>query len=251
MFSPHSLTKAVLTALLFASVIESFGKSPPARPDRVALSRKFYEPTIKAAVENAGLQYPPNELFLRVFKFENALEVWARNDPDSPMALVVEFPLVDVRARGPKRAEGDRLTPEGCYRIVDFNPESAGYLSLRLNYPNLSDRIRGDHKKPGKDIFIHGGGYSTGCITVSFPEIAQLYLLALDTQRKPIQVHIFPHKLHLTAEEVASKPMTDANPKLLAFWTELRPIYDAFEESKTVPNVVITKEGRYVLEPKR
>jgi hypothetical protein len=40
---------------------------------------------------------------------------------------VLELPLDHVRLRG-RRHEGDFVTPEGFYRIVDFNPESAAYL---------------------------------------------------------------------------------------------------------------------------
>ena len=40
---------------------------------------------------------------------------------------MLELPLDHVRLRG-RRHEGDFVTPEGFYRIVDFNPESAAYL---------------------------------------------------------------------------------------------------------------------------
>ena len=43
---------------------------------------------------------------------------------------------------GPKRERGDGQVPEGLYEIDRFNPTSRYHLSLRVNYPNLSDRLR-------------------------------------------------------------------------------------------------------------
>lgn len=214
---------------------------------RVEEARTNYGPAVRSAVEQAGLHYPPRELFIRVFKFENVLEIWAR-DADAPaFKSVLELPLADVRVRGRKKREGDYRTPEGCYRVIDFNAESAGYLSLRLDYPNLADRIYAASKKPGSDIFIHAGGYSTGCVSVSSAGMAQLYLLAIDTKRRPTHVHIFPHRMDRSAEEVASGPIIHADPALPAFWAQLRPIYDAFETTRSIPNVTISKDGKYSL----
>ena len=38
---------------------------------------------------------------------------------------------------------------------------------------------------------------------------------------------------------------TDAS--LLAFWSWLKPGYDAFENSKKLPNIVIEDSGKYVV----
>jgi len=44
---------------------------------------------------------------------------------------------------GTKETEGDLKTPQGRYRICVKNPNSAYYLSLGLNYPNVEDAQRG------------------------------------------------------------------------------------------------------------
>lgn len=59
---------------------------------------------------------------------------------------------------GPKMREGDGKTPEGEYRISSKNQHSQFHLSLRISYPNPSDRERAKKLgvSPGGDIFIHG-----------------------------------------------------------------------------------------------
>jgi hypothetical protein len=66
--------------------------------------------------------------------------------------------------------------PEGFYFIDRFNPESSYHLSLGLNYPNPSDRIRSDHGRPGGDIFIHGSNQTIGCLPLGDEAIEELYL---------------------------------------------------------------------------
>ena len=49
---------------------------------------------------------------------------------------------------GPKLREGDGQIPEGIYGIGYLNPNSSYYLSLKVTYPNASDRARA--KKDGR-----------------------------------------------------------------------------------------------------
>ena len=92
---------------------------------------------------------------------------------------------------GDKEREGDGRTPEGRYRISYKNPKSQFHLSLKISYPDASDRAaarsRGDD--PGGDIFIHGTpgtsglapalvsrrDWTLGCIAVSNDEIEEIW----------------------------------------------------------------------------
>src|SRR5215470_11211086 len=59
---------------------------------------------------------------------------------------------------GAKQKHGDHKTPEGDYVIESKNAHSQFHLSLRISYPNATDRARA-HKlglSPGGDIMIHG-----------------------------------------------------------------------------------------------
>jgi murein L,D-transpeptidase YafK len=40
---------------------------------------------------------------------------------------------------GPKRRQGDEITPLGTYHIVDFKPDSRFHFFMLLSYPNLVD----------------------------------------------------------------------------------------------------------------
>jgi murein L,D-transpeptidase YafK len=92
---------------------------------------------------------------------------------------------------GPKTREGDGKTPEGEYRINGKNEHSQFHLSLRISYPNASDRERARKLSvnPGGDIFIHGlppqwawlgaahrqRDWTLGCIAVTNAEIEEIY----------------------------------------------------------------------------
>ena len=60
--------------------------------------------------------------------------------------------------KGHKQFQGDEKTPEGSYLISLKNPQSAFYLSLKVNYPNAADIAwaKAKGKSAGGDIFIHG-----------------------------------------------------------------------------------------------
>lgn len=94
---------------------------------------------------------------------------------------------------GHKRFQGDERTPEGVYRIDWRNPQSSYHLSLRISYPNASDRSFASQygRSPGGDIFIHGqpnglragrmrGDWTDGCIALSNEEIEELWQIVPD-----------------------------------------------------------------------
>jgi murein L,D-transpeptidase YafK len=92
---------------------------------------------------------------------------------------------------GPKTREGDGKTPEGEYRISSKNQHSQFHLSLRISYPNASDReqARKLGADPGGDIFIHGlppewawlgaahrkRDWTAGCVAVTNAEIEEIW----------------------------------------------------------------------------
>ena len=59
---------------------------------------------------------------------------------------------------GDKQQEGDRKTPEGKYVIAGRNPASAFHISLKISYPDATDRAEAAARNvsAGGDIFIHG-----------------------------------------------------------------------------------------------
>jgi murein L,D-transpeptidase YafK len=211
---------------------------PTPGEDRVAAARVASGEKIAAKVRAAGLAYPPAELFLRAYKRERELEVWGG---DGELKKITTFPVLAASGSpGPKRREGDKQVPEGCYRVVVFNPRSSYHLSLGLDYPNTADRVLSDREKPGFDIYIHGGAASVGCLALGDDAIEELFLLASDTRRKDeIAVHLFP-----------ARPPWDelkaAHPQHAELWSQLALIHAAFEQTRRVPKVHVAHDGRYL-----
>lgn len=216
--------------------------------ERVALARKASGPRIAARVKHAGLTYPPGEIFVRAFKHEAELEIWGR-EASEPFRHVATFPILSRSGGpGPKRREGDRQVPEGCYIIDRFNPESSYHLSLGLNYPNASDRILSDRERPGFDIFIHGGRLSVGCLAIGDDAIEELYLLAIDAHlagQGEIPVHIFPARMSGASWKSLHDESAAEARELAAFWSHLRRIYESFERTRIVPPFEIAPDGSY------
>ena len=106
--------------------------------------------------------------------------------------LVREFRVALGRGGlGAKQRQGDGRVPEGSYRIVAHNPNSAFHLSLRIGYPTPSQAAAAARRgvDSGGDIMIHGlpngrgfigsrhtqFDWTEGCVAVTNREIEWLY----------------------------------------------------------------------------
>ena len=212
---------------------------------RVAHARERRQLAIAAHFRAAGISYPPRELYLRAFKREAVLEAWARDRGD--FQLIHGYPITySSGLPGPKRREGDRQVPEGFYAIESFNPLSLYHLSLRVNYPNESDRILSDREKPGFDIYIHGGDGSVGCVPIGDEGIDEVYLMAFDAgNRAAIPLHIFPARMNGADWEEFVAPFRFNDPELVQFWEQLRPGFEIFERTRRLPHIAVEKDGSY------
>jgi murein L,D-transpeptidase YafK len=181
------------------------------------------------------------ELFLRLIKTHQELEVWARNQGDGPFELVHAYPLATTSGYlGPKRRAGDYQVPEGYYEINRFNPRSNFHLSLGLNYPNAADQALSE-PNPGGDIFIHSGAVTVGCLPITDAGIEEVYLLAVAaraTGQAAIPVHIFPFPL--TEAELAKH----RNNPYQAFWRGLLPDFAYFEKHHDLTAVPLAVAGK-------
>ncbi len=189
------------------------------------------------------------DLFLRAFKQEQKLEVWAKNKSDDAFTLLKTYEFcATTGVLGPKRRSGDRQIPEGFYEVDLFNPQSQYLLSFRINYPNKSDLVFADKLNPGDNIFIHGHCVTIGCIPIGDENIQELYLIAAKAKSAggKINVHIFPTIMNdQNYKAINNEFGTDAS--LLAFWSWLKPGFDAFENSKKLPVVSIEESGKYIV----
>jgi murein L,D-transpeptidase YafK len=227
--------------LLLIIALPAYGK------DRVAAARQNRARAVSALFTAAGVEYPPPELYLRAFKHERELEVWA-GAAGKPLKKVKTYPFCAASGvLGPKRREGDLQVPEGFYTIDLFNPTSAYHLSIRVSYPNESDRILG--RKPlGGAIMVHGNCVSIGCIAIEDEPIEELYLMTWDARQRMgrnVPIHIFPRRLDAAGLGALEKE-AGADAALLAFWRGLAPGFSLFEETKRPPRVSVDmKTGAY------
>lgn len=89
-----------------------------------------------------------------------------------------------------KSTSGDKVTPEGKYRIIGKRQRADGHKALDLNYPNAEDlrRIAEAKRKgkirqgasPGFAIQIHSGGgrgqdWTAGCVALANPDMDELF----------------------------------------------------------------------------
>lgn len=211
---------------------------------RVANANKQKGKAIDALLKAKGIDENEFDLFLRAFKKEQKLEVWAKNKNSESYVMLKDYDFCATTGTlGPKRRSGDRQIPEGFYTVNFFNPQSNYHLSFRINYPNESDLVFSDKINPGDNIFIHGDCVTIGCIPIGNDNIDELYLLAAKAKSfGEVNVHIFPFRM----TEINFGSMKTENPQHSEFWGWLKPGYDVFENNKKLPKISVTN-GRYVV----
>lgn len=210
--------------------------------DRVSEVRARRQADVKALVTRAGLTYPVAEAYLRVFKAEREVELWASGRAGQPMVLIKRWSVCAASGEaGPKRQEGDLQVPEGLYEVSEFNPWSNYHLALKVSYPNASDLVRTtDRAHPGGLIYMHGKCASIGCIAIEDEQIEEVYLITADARRRSTRIDLFPARL-------TDEWLEAASPEHRDFWTELRPFFARFETNhRPVAFKVERTTGRYV-----
>ena len=243
-----SLAAALVLGLALQRVSGQTFKAEQMKFDRVREAVAEKEPAIKRLFIQKGLTYPPKQIFIRVFKREQTVELWVSGG--DTFVLLKEYPVcASSGTPGPKRQQGDDQVPEGFYRVDRFNPLSNFHLSLGVSYPNQADKILGIRGRLGGDIFIHGNCVTIGCVPITDEGIKELYVIAVEARsagQASIPVHIFPARLHEKGLKRLEREFGDR--KLLDFWMSLKPGYDFFEKNRRLPIVTIDKQGRYQIE---
>ncbi len=218
---------------------------------RVDAAFKQKEDTLKKQFTKARLSYPPEQMYLRSFKYDSELEVWIKDVGNDTFSLFKTYKICALSGSlGPKRIEGDYQVPEGFYSINQFNPKSIYHLSLGLNYPNSSDDVLSDSISPGGDIFLHGNCVTTGCIPIKDEYIDELYLLAsycVASGQDFIPVHIFPVKYNNIKSYRYLALQSKDNPEYQKFVVNLQEAYNYFNQYKKIPIVAVADNGEYVV----
>lgn len=213
---------------------------------RIALSAKR-RPVVEALFDAAGVTYPPSAALFRVFKAEGELEVWAGPSATAGAATPALMRVATWRIcaqsgdLGPKRREGDGQVPEGFYTIDLFNSLSAYHLSMRVGYPNASDKVLSDRDRPGGDIMIHGDCVSIGCLAMTDERIEELWDIATAVRDRKgvVRVHILP------ARDLAGLLASAEHPDQHALWANLAEGDAIFQAEHRAAVVSVDAAGRY------
>lgn len=219
---------------------------------RVRTASQEKDGVLRKMLEKKGLVYPPRTMLLRAFKKEGALELWVASSETGPYTLVKTYGICATSGvLGPKRRFGDEQVPEGFYDLDFFNPQSNFFLSLHINYPNAADRILGFRANLGGTIYLHGNCASIGCIPITDDGIKEVYWLAVlvrDGGTKYLPLQIFPGRMNEQRfRELAKTHMGQS--ELIAFWSNLKEGFDAFEKDHRLAAVQVSKDGRYEFLP--
>ncbi len=218
------------------------------RPDE-SFRRK--EDTLQKQFEAKNLQWPAKYIYIRSFKYDSQLEVWVKDDLKDPFKLFKTYRVCALAGTlGPKRLEGDYQVPEGFYYINEFNPRSEYYLSLGLNYPNVSDRILSDAYRPGGAIYIHGSCVTVGCIPLMDNQIDEVYILAAHAKglgQDYIPVHIFPIRFNVPRSIKYLENFSKDDASMKAFDERLEDAFNYFEKYKQLPVILINEKGEYTV----
>jgi murein L,D-transpeptidase YafK len=244
---PLALLWLVLFLVASGNFLKGTFQEEQNRYPRVRAARGRAQARLEELFKKVGLAYPPRRIFLRLFKLEAECELWAAGTPTGQLSKIKTYSICALSGElGPKRREGDLQVPEGFYHISAFNPWSNFHLSLKINYPNGSDRILGDRRHPGGDIFIHGSCVTIGCVPLRDDPIEEVYLVAVDARdhgQDHIPVHIFPRRMR---NAQAGAGITDAaDPVLQGFWQNLREGFTYFETRRLLPRITVDSNGRY------
>lgn len=228
--------------------------TPALEPERVAGARSTHEATLQRRAADLGVTWPPRELYLRAFKSERVLEVWAGDGRGRPLVLFEQHPICgESGTLGPKVERGDLQIPEGLYVVTKLHPDSQGWLSLRMSYPNAADRSRAaergasEHRRisPGGDILVHGTCISIGCIAIDNEPIERVYLLALEpmSRGRSVRVDVFPGRFDIDRLDALFEHASELSTVRL--WRSLVPAYFAFERTRRVPQAWPRADGAY------
>ncbi|WP_345077743.1 L,D-transpeptidase family protein [Nemorincola caseinilytica] len=216
--------------------------------DRVVKAWAKYNDPLRDLFTTHGLKWPATDIYLRAFKLQNELELWARDNATDEYRHVKTYRICAISgALGPKRKQGDRQVPEGYYFIDEFNPNSDYHLSLHLSYPNYSDLLQGK-SNPGGDIYIHGGCLTVGCLPMEDEGIREIYTLCLNTRlngQQYIPVHIYPTHMNKSGMSYLQKEVA-GNVGKQQFWWNLKNGYEHFEKHHKLQPVMYTPDGNYL-----
>ena len=243
-----------LLIVLFPILFLSLGMTLPSfREEQMQFTRvrEAYadkEKTVIKTLAEHSISRDSLRIYLRAFKTEKKIELWAKNISDPVFKFIKEFPICELSGDvGPKRRYKDLQVPEGFYHISDLNPFSKYYLSMQINYPNASDSIRGVKGHLGNYIFIHGECVSSGCLAITNERIKELFVWSIEAYnsgQEQIYITIYPARLSDATYSGLNTRYSKYKDDI-SLWADLKKSYDLFEKNKVPPTVKFLPDGTH------
>ncbi len=248
-------------------VVSAFVLEPPPptwRDDqvhapKVQLAIQQRGAALREALEALGIPYPPTMAYVRVFKDEKVLELWAGPDRNGTLALVRTFPLCTERqelflgrkgGRSTPKPDADRAflppIPEGFYSIERyFTNDLTYFLALKLDYPNAVDRALTPRRRTFPEVFVRGGCAPDASAHVGTEGIMDVYLVTMEAHaagQAHVPVHVFPTRMTPEATEDLKR---GASSRRRALYDQLQRGFARFEASHLPFTVEAGEDGRY------
>jgi murein L,D-transpeptidase YafK len=239
----------VCVGFVFSFQNSSF-KTSQLKNSRVKAAYEKKWPALQTLLKSKGIDPAHFDLYLRIFKKEGLLEIWARSKEVKQFTLLKTATICAASGvLGPKRRQGDGQVPEGFYEIASFQPQSNYYLALKVGYPNKSDRLKTRGNDPGGDIMIHGNCVTIGCIPIQDEPIEELYVLSVEAKNHGsiIYTDIYPFIFH---EKNNLFINSNSDPEMIRFWNSLKLGYEYFELHKDLPEITVDNKGNYIINAK-
>lgn len=239
----------LISVLLLAFTLQSDFLSDQKRYQRVRTAIQEKGESVKFQLNEKGLKLDNFHLILVAYKASDEFELYVKKKSSETYQLLKSYEICSKSGvLGPKRRQGDIQVPEGIYHIDRFNPASSFFLSLGINYPNESDRIKSNASNLGGDIFIHGSCVTIGCLPMTTDKIKEIYLYAVHAKnngQSKIPVYIFPYRM-TESNNLLYFDKHKEDKSLIQFWKNLKQGFDTFESSKKELKVMVNRAGDYL-----
>ena len=239
---------ALLTLLCVIASNEQDFVSQQKKYPRVRNAYHEKEALLTRRLKEHNLSLDNLNILIMAYKTECVMDIYAKKREDKVYKKITTYKIcARSGSLGPKRHQGDLQIPEGFYHINHFNPTSNYHLSLMINYPNHSDKLKSKASHLGGNICIHGNCVTVGCLPMTDDKIKEIYIYAIQARQsgqEKIPVYIFPFKFSDEKNKNYSETYR-AYPNILDFWKNLETGYNLFIKDLKELNISVDKLGNY------
>lgn len=239
----------MLAVSLASAGICAFGplSAQSGRPRRIPVSKTGQSAIgrtrgrLQIAFDDLDLRFGA-PIYLRLIKDQKRLEVWVQKQGREFVRLRGYRICGTLAEVGPRQAGASAWQPEGFYALGpnSLRPGGVAYLGINTGWPNAVDQAQG--WRSGTSL-LQAGCAAHPHFGLTDQDLEEVYTLvhgALAGGQVSVPLHIFPFAMGPLAM------LTHRRGPNAAFWRNLEPAWQAFERTKTPPQVRVSGR-RYVV----